>query len=301
MAILKMINVKEAGRKKFKTTLDYISNPQKSGKEMVKVVEKAERFEKRTWVNRRLYGMENCKRQYKQMVVSLATCWFSDPGRRKIQEEALETVKCEYELYFGKLGYETCAYVHCNTQHPHFHLLIETLNVITGKQLSQSVQDLVALKDFGSAVLRDAGLNEEILTSDIYEVSEEDFWESEEQEMLQDIPEMENYDAEAERNAWNIGTDGTSDSQKIQNKAEIKKQFPVDDICTPKKAKRAENPMLKTMCYKADEQREMCRIVQPILKEMCHMAYPELKEMCHTVSAEQDNKGKKKEMCVIVK
>lgn len=125
-----------------------------------------------------------------------------------------------------------------------------------------------------------------------HDVSEEDFWESEEQEILQDISEMENYDTEAERNAWNIGTDGTSDSQKIQNRAEIKKQFPVEDICTTKKAKRAENPMLKTMCYKADEQSEMCRIVQPILKEMCHMAYPELKEMCRTVSAEQDNKGK---------
>lgn len=80
-----MINVKEAGRKKFRTTLEYISNPKKSGKEMVKIVESAERFQKRTWVNRCLYGKEDCKRQYKQMIVSLAACWDQNPEHRRVQ------------------------------------------------------------------------------------------------------------------------------------------------------------------------------------------------------------------------
>ena len=111
MAILKMINVKEAGRKKFRTTLEYISNPKKAGKEMVKIVESAERFQKRTWVNRCLYGKEDCKRQYKQMIVSLAACWDQNPEHRRVQEEALEAVKKEYELYFSKMGYVTCTFI----------------------------------------------------------------------------------------------------------------------------------------------------------------------------------------------
>ena len=65
---------------------------------MVKIVESAERFQKRTWVNRCLYGKEDCKRQYKQMIVSLAACWDQDPEHRRVQEEALEALKKEYEL-----------------------------------------------------------------------------------------------------------------------------------------------------------------------------------------------------------
>ena len=176
---------------------------------MAKIVESAERFQKRTWVNRCLHGKEDCKRQYKQMIVSLAACWDQDREHRRVQEEALETVKKEYELYFSKMGYVTCAYIHCNTQHPHFHLMLETLNVITGKQFSQSPSDLALLKTFGSAALRKAGLNEEILTSDIYEISEEDFWQSEEQEAFDNDTDNNEEYKETEKDEWNNGTDGT--------------------------------------------------------------------------------------------
>lgn len=211
---------------------------------------------------------EDCKRQYKQMIVSLAACWDQDREHRRVQEEALETVKKEYELYFSKMGYVTCAYIHCNTQHPHFHLMLETLNVITGKQFSQSPSDLALLKTFGSAALRKAGLNEEILTSDIYEISEEDFWQSEEQEAFDNDTDNNEEYKETEKDEWNNGTDGTEKREEnfqsiMYNKSEINKQNLEREErgYVPRKAKRVESAV----------QKEMCHIVIPANKELCHI------------------------------
>lgn len=313
MAILKMINVKEAGRKKFRTTLEYISNPKKTGKEMVKIVESAERFQKRTWVNRCLYGKEDCKRQYKQMIVSLAACWDQDPEHRRVQEEALEAVKKEYELYFSKMGYVTCAYIHCNTQHPHFHLMLETLNVITGKQFLQSPSDLTLLKNFGSAALRKAGFNEEILTSDIYEISEEDFWQSEEQEAFDNDADNNAEYKETEKDEWNNGTDGTKNREEnfqsaMYNKAEIKKQNLEREEMgyAPRKAKRVEPAVQKEMCHVViSTNKEMCHVVEIPFGQRLNSTVPEQREMCRTVFQRQQGINTDnitgKTMCVIVK
>lgn len=280
---------------------------------MVKIVESAERFQKRTWVNRCLYGKEDCKRQYKQMIVSLVACWDQNPEYRRVQEEALEAVKKEYELYFSKMGYVTCAYIHCNTQHPHFHLMLETLNVITGKQFSQSPSDLSLLKTFGSAALRKAGLNEEILTSDIYEISEEDFWQSEDQEAFDNAADNNEEYKETEKDEWNNGTDGTEKREEnfrrtMYNKSEINKQNleREERSYVPRTAKKVE-PVI---------QKEMCHIVIPANKELCHIVeipfeqrlnptVPEKKEMCHTVFQRQQGINTdnitRKTMCVIVK
>lgn len=280
---------------------------------MVKIVESAERFQKRTWVNRCLYGKEDCKRQYKQMIVSLVACWDQNLEYRRVQEEALEAVKKEYELYFSKMGYVTCAYIHCNTQHPHFHLMLETLNVITGKQFSQSPSDLSLLKTFGSAALRKAGLNEEILTSDIYEISEEDFWQSEDQEAFDNAADNNEEYKETEKDEWNNGTDGTEKREEnfrrtMYNKSEINKQNLEREErgYVPRTAKRVE-PVI---------QKEMCHIVIPANKELCHIVeipfeqrlnptVPEKKEMCYTVFQRQQGINTDnitgKTMCVIVK
>ena len=73
MAILKAINVKRAGRKKFLATLAYVSNPEKNKSEDTK--DKALDFEINTFVNRYLHGKRDSKRQFKQFVVSMSTKW----------------------------------------------------------------------------------------------------------------------------------------------------------------------------------------------------------------------------------
>lgn len=280
---------------------------------MVKIVESAERFQKRTWVNRCLYGKEDCKRQYKQMIVSLVACWDQNPEYRRVQEEALEAVKKEYELYFSKMGYVTCAYIHCNTQHPHFHLMLETLNVITGKQFSQSPSDLSLLKTFGSAALRKAGLNEEILTSDIYEISEEDFWQSEDQEAFDNAADNNEEYKETEKDEWNNGTDGTEKREEnfrrtMYNKSEINKQNleREERSYVPRTAKKVEPVIQKEMCHIViPANKELCHIVEIPFEQRLNLTVPEKKEMCHTVFQRQQGINTDnitgKTMCVIVK
>ena len=283
---------------------------------MAKIVESAERFQKKTWDNRCLYGKEDSKRQYKQMIVSLAACWDQDSEHRRVQEEALETVKKEYELYFSKMGYVTCAYIHCNTHHPHFHLMLETLNVITGKQFSQSPSDLALLKTFGSAALRKAGLDEEILTSDIYEISEEDFWQSEEQEAYDNAADNNEEYKETEKYEWNNGTDGTEKREEnfqsiMYNKSEINKQNleREERDYVPRKVKRVESAIQKEMCHIViPANKELCHIVEIPFGQMLNPTVPEKREMCRTVSQRQQCKQyinteniAGKTMCVIAK
>ena len=147
--------------------------------------------------------------------------------------------------------------------------MLETLNVITGKQFSQSPSDLSLLKTFGSAALRKAGLNEEILTSDIYEISEEDFWQSEDQEAFDNAADNNEEYKETEKDEWNNGTDGTEKREEnfrrtMYNKSEINKQNLEREErgYVPRTAKRVE-PVI---------QKEMCHIVIPANKELCHIA-----------------------------
>ncbi|MDD6488459.1 MAG: hypothetical protein PUG48_01405 [Clostridia bacterium] len=69
MAILKAINVKNADRKRFLEALDYVSNPAKNPD--TDLSDKAKKFEMVTLVNRKLYGQEDCKRQFKQYIISM--------------------------------------------------------------------------------------------------------------------------------------------------------------------------------------------------------------------------------------
>lgn len=191
--------------------------------------------------------------------------------------------------------------------------MLETLNVITGKQFSQSPSDLSLLKTFGSAALRKAGLNEEILTSDIYEISEEDFWQSEDQEAFDNAADNNEEYKETEKDEWNNGTDGTEKREEnfrrtMYNKSEINKQNLEREErgYVPRTAKRVE-PVI---------QKEMCHIVIPANKELCHIVeipfeqrlnptVPEKKEMCYTVFQRQQGINTDnitgKTMCVIVK
>ena len=196
---------------------------------------------------------------------------------------------------------------------PHFHLMLETLNVITGKQFSQSPSDLALLKNFGSAALRKAGLNEEILTSDIYEISEEDFWQSEEQEAFDNDADNNAEYKETEKDEWNNGTDGTKNREEnfqsaMYNKAEIKKQNLEREEMgyAPRKAKRVEPAVQKEMCHVViPTNKEMCHVVEIPFGQRLNSTVPEQREMCRTVFQRQQGINTDnitgKTMCVIVK
>ena len=160
MAILKAINCNNANRKKFMETLLYIANPEKNPDETLN--QTMGDFELDTFVNRFLHGQQNRKRQFKQIVLSIEAKW-SDNGIINIRlKNGLVNVLYDVENYFAEAGFLAKGAVHLNTSHPHFHLIVETCNALTGKQYSQSKADLSKLKEFVSDRLIIRGLNEVI-------------------------------------------------------------------------------------------------------------------------------------------
>ena len=176
MAVMKAINVKNSGRMEYLHTMEYVSNPEKNP--MSDNRDRSEKMEMVTYVNRRLHGKEKSKRQFKQFVVSLASVWPKDESGREQLRKKLQSVMNSAEMYFMQDGFRASGWIHCNTNHPHFHLVLETCNAIDGKQFSQSKADLARFKSFISSQLMFYGLNEEILTN-VKDITEEQLFEDE--------------------------------------------------------------------------------------------------------------------------
>ena len=176
MAVMKAINVKNSGRMEYLHTMRYVSNPEKNP--MSDNRDRSEKMEMVTYVNRRLHGKEKSKRQFKQFVVSLASVWPKDESGREQLRKKLQSVMNSAEMYFMQDGFRASGWIHCNTNHPHFHLVLETCNAIDGKQFSQSKADLARFKSFISSQLMFYGLNEEILTN-VKDITEEQLFEDE--------------------------------------------------------------------------------------------------------------------------
>ena len=183
MAVMKAINVKNSGRMEYLHTMRYVSNPEKNP--MSDNRDRSEKMEMVTYVNRRLHGKEKSKRQFKQFVVSLASVWPKDESGREQLRKKLQSVMNSAEMYFMQDGFRASGWIHCNTNHPHFHLVLETCNAIDGKQFSQSKADLAEFKSFVSSQLMFYGLNEEILTN-VKDITEEQLFEDEAADRIND-------------------------------------------------------------------------------------------------------------------
>lgn len=189
MAILKNVNVKNNGRKKLIESVAYVSDSQK-----VSITDNMDRdFIASTWINRVLNGKKHCKRCFLHFVVSMERCWGQNSSDRFQYINKLNMVLLDTRLYFMKQGFSAIGYSHCNTKHPHYHLLLETCNAFNGKQFSQSKRDLAEFKEFVSSRLQAHGLNEEILRY-VEKVTEEEILEED-----FEIIDNENF-------VWNNGT-----------------------------------------------------------------------------------------------
>ena len=191
MAVMKAINVKNSGRMEYLHTMRYVSNPEKNP--MSDNRDRAEKMEMVTYVNRRLHGKEKSKRQFKQFVVSLASVWPKDESGREQLRKKLQSVMNSAEMYFMQDGFRASGWIHCNTNHPHFHLVLETCNAIDGKQFSQSKVDLAEFKSFVSSQLMFYGLNEEILTN-VKDITEEQLFEDEAADRINEYENESVYD-----------------------------------------------------------------------------------------------------------
>lgn len=282
MAILKAINARDSGREKFVEMVDYIFNPSRNSEEDFS--QTISDFELDTFVNRFLHGQQKRKRQFKQFVVSLEVEWPIDKADENILKGKLRLVLHSAEGYFANLGYLSKGAIHLNTAHPHFHLLLETCNALTGKQFSQAPSDLAAFKSYVSDQLVASGLEEVVR---MREITDEEFLSEEEAEEWFDRSSSDDdwYDDDELYGDEPDGDDGLDDDHFADTTdwnngtLELGSDTELD--------KSSESKTL-SVGIEPTQKREMCRIVK---REMCHIVK---REMCRIIP------DGKKTMCVIV-
>lgn len=257
MAILKAINAKDSGRKKFVEMVDYVFNPSRNSEEDFSQV--IDEFELDTFVNRFLHVQQRRKRQFKQFVVSLEVEWPIDKADENILKGKLRLVLRSAEGYFANLGYLSKGAIHLNTAHPHFHLLLETCNALTGKQFSQASSDLAAFKSYVSDQLFANGLKEVVR---MREITDEEFLSEEEAEEWFDRDTSDEIDWEENDFDDDAFDDDIFDDTSEWNNGTME----LDDDTQSDKSSR-----LRIMCKKIEpsSKREMCRIVPRVKKTMC--------------------------------
>lgn len=205
MAILKVINEKESGRRAFLDTLEYVSNQEKLKNISA---ERASNFKKQTLVNRKLLGKSTSKRHFKQFVFSTEETWPVEDYDREYFARGLGKVARILTSFWLEKGYLAEAWIHHNTKHPHFHMILETCNAFDGKQLSQSREDLANLKVHLNKYLEEMGFNE-VIRGDIKAITEDELFADGEDEWY--VKPLDWFEEEPEEcyddiDDWNIGT-----------------------------------------------------------------------------------------------
>ena len=272
MAVMKAINVKNSGRMEYLHTMRYVSNPEKNP--MSDNRDRSEKMEMVTYVNRRLHGKEKSKRQFKQFVVSLASVWPKDEGGREQLRKKLQSVMNSAEMYFMQDGFRASGWIHCNTNHPHFHLVLETCNAIDGKQFSQSKVDLAEFKSFVSSQLMFYGLNEEILTN-VKDITEEQLFEDEAADRINDYEsvfdngediccdydEYDDYTLKSREHFFSVVNKWNNGTLEHQNGIEMVRL--VDNTQKREMVYMVDNPQKREMVRLIDnnQKREMFRVI----------------------------------------
>lgn len=171
MAILKVSSQEKSGKDAFSASLRYVSDPAKTNE--TDTIWSAQSFEDLSVLNRYANGQENRDRHYKHNIVALEMGWSSDTVVRKSFVDKLYQVISACRAYYNNKSFRSIGYVHQDTAHPHIHLIVDTCNVETGRQLSQSPKDLEDFKLYVSEQLMQYGLNETIRMN-VSVVSEEE-------------------------------------------------------------------------------------------------------------------------------
>ena len=171
MAILKVSSQEESGADAFSASVRYVSDLAKTNE--TDAIWSAQSFEDLSVLNRYAHGQENRDRYYKHNIVALELEWPSDTVVRKSFVDKLYQVISAVRAYYNDKSFRSIGYVHQDTAHPHIHLLVDTCNVETGRQLSQSPKDLEDFKLYVSEQLMQYGLNETIRMN-VSVVSEEE-------------------------------------------------------------------------------------------------------------------------------
>ena len=165
MAIHRTINYSNSGLTGQSEAVRYIRNDEKSDGIPYYTAGISEDPMLSFTLNRFLQGNIKAKRWFKTEIVSLEQTWPKDKIAFQdlcLRMEALMRASIDR---WKEQGFQATGAVHTNTEHPHFHIVVDTCNFNTGKQMSQDKQLLSKMKDYLSDVMGRLGIGEGVLQS----------------------------------------------------------------------------------------------------------------------------------------
>ena len=149
MSIVKFANGQNRGNDALKNGINYILDPKKTSPEYVTCngVDKTSAAEDMKTIQQ-LLGKDTGRR-YIHYVLSF------DAG---VSSQLAFTVASESAEYFSD-DYQYILSVHNNTENIHAHVILNAVNVHTGKKFSQSKAEMLDFRDYVNTVLLSHGLN----------------------------------------------------------------------------------------------------------------------------------------------
>lgn len=149
MSIFKFINAKNRGAKSLKQGIEYILNREKTAPNLVSGngVNKDTVYHDMKTIQA-LFGKET-GRSYVHFVLSFD---------QDISSEKAHIVANKCCSYFSE-EYQYILAVHTNTENCHAHVVLNTINIQTGKKFSQSRKEMLDFRDFVNQCLVEYGLN----------------------------------------------------------------------------------------------------------------------------------------------
>lgn len=172
MAIVKAVNSKGSTPASLNEKINYCCNPHKIGSVEPAVVGISSDPFKAFKVNKLLHGKIHCQRLHKEYIISMKATWPQAINAFREYERLMDRLTWAALLWWAEKGFQVLGAIHCNTAHPHIHILVDTCNTQSGDQLSQPLGMLAEIKDYLSNTMESLGMGEVVLQQ--IEVSEEE-------------------------------------------------------------------------------------------------------------------------------
>lgn len=267
MAIVKAVNSKGSTPASLNEKINYCCNPHKIGSVESAVVGISRDPFKAFNVNKFLHGKANCQRLYKEYIISMQAVWPEEHSRNQEYQTLMGKLRVSAMRWWEELGFQVYGAIHCNTNHPHIHLVVDTCNVRTGRQLSQSPKMLADFKAYLSVAMNDLGFGEGVLGQ--IEVSEEEMRAEDDADSygLMDTEEESDMDYECFEGADVVEEDlsedgGYSDGTVVMNtppRATYTVPSPLSSLLEDGDKERYYREMVRDVDNSVG--REMCRII----------------------------------------
>lgn len=153
MAIVKFV----AAKRTIKSALNYITNPEKTNETLISGVNcTPESAESEFDFTKRKFNKHG-GREYYHIVQSFSP-------EDNITPEIAHEIGIKFAEYFK--GYQIVISTHCDKEHIHNHMIMNSVNFETGKKFHQSKEDLMRVKEFSNRLCIEYGLSQTEVKSD---------------------------------------------------------------------------------------------------------------------------------------